>query len=195
MRIVCGRYFIADDREELEIKKIIDDIENRYKGSDALSRMKTGEIYPTDTVPVLTQESPTLMKWGFTKFDGKGHLINARMETADEKPTFKKSYLEKRCLIPASYFFEWKNRDGKKEKYAIGTDKTIYMAGLYRMEKEFDTPVFVILTMPASKSISFIHDRMPVIIPENIKDQWLKTPMNNKKIMEVSTKDLMYRNA
>ena len=105
---MCGRFYI-DPELEKEIKAVVEAISNKYKDTPELSAMKTGEIYPTDIVPVLTAGSPMLMKWGFTGYTGKGQIINARSETAADKPMFRKSFLRKRCLIPANYYFEWEN--------------------------------------------------------------------------------------
>ncbi|QSX07877.1 SOS response-associated peptidase [Alkalibacter rhizosphaerae] len=190
---MCGRYFIADDQEEREIKKIIKDIEDRSKAVGNPIDLKTGEIFPTNVVPVLTKDVPQAMAWGFKGFQGKGHLINARVETANQKPTFRTPYSQNRCLIPASWFFEWRTVDKKKEKYAIGKKEPIYMAGLYRMEKDLELPVFVILTMPASPSISFIHDRMPVIVPKEHREAWLDQAPPVGDLMDISTKELQWK--
>ena len=103
---MCGRYFI--DVDDMEIQEILAAL-----GHDA--RIKTGEIFPSNVVPVLTVErKPQLMQWGYTRFDGKGKVINARSETVTEKPMFQKSMREKRCLIPASHYFEWKDTGAAK---------------------------------------------------------------------------------
>lgn len=190
---MCGRYFIADDQEEREIKKIIDDIEKRSGASETLLPMKTGEIFPTNVVPTLTREEPRAMRWGFTGFQGKGHLINARVETANQKPTFRSAYETQRCLIPASWFFEWRTVDGKKEKYAIGQKEPIYMAGLYRMEKDLEIPAFVILTTAASSSISFIHDRMPLILPKEFRQLWLDQAPPVQELVDVAAGNLEWK--
>lgn len=189
---MCGRYFIADDKEEREIKKIIDEIEKRAQESGAPISLSTGEIFPTNVVPVVTPELPQAMRWGFTGFRGKGHLINARTETANQKPTFRNPYLENRCLIPASWFFEWRTVDKKKEKYAIRQEGPIYMAGIYRLEKDLDIAAFAILTMPSSPAISFIHDRMPVIVPKEYRQQWLDQAPPVEDLMDISAKDLKW---
>ena len=100
---MCGRYYI-DDGDPV-IAEIIAKVEAQQPG--AKGEMRTGEIFPTNIVPVLTAQEPMLAKWGFTKYNGKGQIINARCETAVEKPTFRKPLLENRCLIPATNYFEW----------------------------------------------------------------------------------------
>jgi len=170
---MCGRYFIETDAEEIIIKEIIEQVSDKYKGAAELEQMRTGEIFPTNIVPVLTHNEPALMKWGFPRFDGKGQIINARLETAAEKPMFKKSFDSMRCLVPASYYFEWETVGAKKQKYAIGTNEPIFMAGLYKYDNILKLPLFVILTRPAAEGIAFIHERMPVIMPEDTHKKWL----------------------
>lgn len=168
---MCGRYYIAED--DMELQEILAAL-----GHD--ERMKTGEIFPTNIVPVITAgKRPQLMRWGFARYDGKGSIINARSETVTEKPMFQKAMCERRCLIPASWYFEWKNVGAeKKQRQAISLpgQKTLYMAGIYREDKDADLPVFVILTRQASPSVSSIHTRMPVILPKAIHPLWFQSP-------------------
>jgi len=188
---MCGRYYIPDD-DFSEIITLVDQIKEDKKGSPILGEMKLGEIFPTDIVPVVTSKSPQLMKWGFSRFDGKGIIINARMESASEKAMFKYPYQSQRCLIPAGYYFEWKKDGSKKQKYAIKQRKPIYMAGLYQMEKTSDIPLFVILTRPALSEIEFIHDRMPVILPEDVREKWLSGKIGAPEITNIDLGTLEY---
>lgn len=192
---MCGRYFIATDEEIKEINEIIQQVSNKYRGTEPLSRMKTGEIFPTNIVPVLTRDSAFLMKWGFPRFDGKGQIINARSETVMEKPLFRKPFLEHRCLVPATHYFEWETRETGKVKYAIGLKEPIYMAGLYRFDKDPEVPQFVIITRPASPGMAFIHDRMPLIIPEHKHRDWFSKDTGMEEIIEQSATDLIYKTA
>lgn len=190
---MCGRYFIDTDQEESEIKKIIEQVNDQYKNSPELSAMKTGEIYPTDIVPVITAESPMLMKWGFTRFDGKGQIINARLETAAEKAMFQQPFLECRCLVPASHYFEWEKRGTLKQKYSIGLGETLYMAGLFRFERDTFIPRFVILTRPAAPMITFIHERMPVILTKDMHDAWLCQRIDCQNVINHSVENFTYQ--
>ena len=165
---MCGRYYIADD--DMELQEILAAL-----GHDG--RIKTGEIFPGDIVPALTAGGRLQrMQWGYARYNGGGKVINARSETAMEKSMFQKSMRERRCLLPASYYFEWRRSgSSKKEKYAIGLPgrEPLYMAGVYRAEKAVDLPVFVILTRAAAPSVAGIHDRMPVILPQEVQSLWL----------------------
>lgn len=166
---MCGRYYIADDDSTEELAAIIAEAQKRSK-----EQICTGEIRPTDIVPVIANNragKPTAfaMRWGFTFLSAL--IMNARSETAMKKPIFQESMQRRRCIIPASYYFEWEKHGRERVKYAISTGKMIYMAGLYRMEE--DVPVFTILTRTPLEQIAFIHDRMPVILPDKARDAWL----------------------
>lgn len=189
---MCGRYFIASEEEELAIKEILEDIKEKYKDTPELFHMKTGEIFPTDVVPVMTAGEPMLMKWSYPRYDGKGQVINARLETAAEKPMFRHSFKSKRCLIPASWYFEWGIQGTAKQKYAIGLGETIFMAGLYRMDDNETLPRFVILTQPAAPKIEFIHHRMPVILTKDYHKPWLDNQLDTQELMENTLDSLQY---
>ena len=165
------RYYIAEEDSPAELQKIIEQLNRRG------AEVKTGEIYPTDTVPVLANNksmviTPFAMKWGYTLPDGK-QIINARSETAADKPLFRDGMLQRRCLIPATNYFEWEKRGRDRIKYTIREcdSPILYMAGVYRIEN--GKPVFSILTREPAENIAFIHNRMPVILHPEAKNDWL----------------------
>lgn len=192
---MCGRYYVDTGADDPEIRRIIDEVNEKYKNTPQLAAMKTGEIFPTDTAAVLTGEQSVLMKWGFARFDLKGKVINARAETLREKPMFQKLFKGKRCLVPASWYFEWEKAGSVKRKYAIGTGKTIYLAGLYRFEQTENLPVYVIITKPAAENIAFIHDRMPAIIGEDLRERWLAGGQVDPAELFENAAELRYRPA
>lgn len=164
---MCGRYYIEIDNAEF--RSIISEVEKNIS-------IRSGEIYPTNIAPVLSPSGTmTAMRWGFPKFDGKGEIINARSETAAEKNMFRRPFIEGRCLIPASWYFEWEKRGAKKVKYAFAnTNKDpLWLAGLSKTDFNTGLSYYVVLTRPAWSEISFIHDRMPVILPKESHDDWL----------------------
>jgi putative SOS response-associated peptidase YedK len=177
---MCGRYYIALDYEEL--REIL--YEARQNAKKPGHMAKTGEIFPTDIAPVLTAGAmPQAMRWGFARSDGKGCIINARSETAAQKPMFQKALREGRCLIPASNYFEWEALpNGKKRRYAIFSgEPVLYMAGLYRRESGAELPSFVVLTKEAAGGLSFLHDRMPVILAPAERLNWLNGELDVKE--------------
>lgn len=164
---MCGRYYIEIDN--IELKSIIAAVENK-------NTIKTGEIFPTNIAPVLSPKGElTAMRWGFPKYNSKGVNINARSETADKKITFRRAMTEGRCLVPASWYFEWEKRGKQKVKYALAApdNQPVWMAGLSEIDHKTGESLFVILTRPAWSDILFIHDRMPVILPRENHDEWL----------------------
>lgn len=140
-------------------------------------------IAPTQDVPVIRFEGKgrtlDLLRWGWMPGWAKSVLINAKSETAAEKPTFKQALAERRCLIPASGFFEWKRSKTEKQPYWIHPKegKPLAFAGLWTTEKTEDgKPVHacVILTTGPNKVMEPIHNRMPVIIPPVAFGAWLE---------------------
>lgn len=148
------------------------------------SQMKTGEIFPTNIVPVITgvsgsKKNAELFKWGFPNYrQNSGVIINARCETLAEKSTFRKLLQNNRCLIPASGFYEWKTIEKRKEKYLIRptSDKLMYFAGLYNNftdKNGLPFTSFVIITTEANSQMSQIHTRMPVILSSAVANSWM----------------------
>jgi putative SOS response-associated peptidase YedK len=148
------------------------------------SPMKTGEIFPTNIVPVITgvsgnKKNADLFKWGFPNYrQNSGVIINARCETLSEKPTFRKLLKNNRCLVPASGFYEWKAIENRKEKYLIRSapDKLMYFAGLYNNftdKNGIPFTSFVIITTEANSQMSQIHTRMPVILSSVEAMHWI----------------------
>ena len=173
VRVMCGRYYIEIDEKEL--RDICSEVEKQgreYPGQ--LTLKLSGEIFPTDIVPAQTGAGQyRAMKWGFPGFSGRP-IINARSETALTKPMFRESMLERRCVVPASGYYEWQRDGGKKTKYRLYLPgQPLYLAGCYRMEKNNSVAQFVILTRPAGNGLEAVHDRMPIILPQRLISAWL----------------------
>ena len=107
----------------------------------------------------------------------------------EEKPAFREDWRRHRCIVPASYYYEWEHvtdNAGKKhtgDKYIIQPkmSEMTWMCGLYRFEENM--PVFVILTREPGKDIAYIHDRMPVILPEHLLDSWIRPDGNPEELV------------
>ena len=165
-----------------------------------------GEIVPSSVVPVIasskTGERKVFpMKWGFSQPSAAGRsgtlLINARSETAAEKPTFREAWQKHRCVIPASGYYEWEHDAKKKpgQKYRIhpaGKDH-VWLAGLYRMEAGI--PAFVILTRQADDSLAWMHDRMPLMLPEEDVGQWINPETEPESIVRKSLTQMLWEQA
>lgn len=209
---MCGRYYIDQEDDIAEMRQILDEINRRFYGDEKLQRLRTGEIFPTNVVPVLKQDPdsakivPDLMLWGFPHFKGSGVIINARAETAGTKPMFRRAAEGGRILIPASAFFEWSRGQGssgsdsdglsgenagrQKRKFKLSwqQEPTFYMAGLYR---DFPDPKhpdkmigsFVILTTDANPSVARLHNRMPLILPREMLRTWVGDTAETSRIL------------
>ncbi len=186
---MCGRYYInPDEAWFLEIEK---NLEEEIAGTSPPPKLKTkGELFPSDLVPAQTGPGRYLtMNWGFKAYTGR-LIINARSETALEKPMFSRAMRDHRCLLPASGYYEWANLGGRKERYAFFLPQSpLFLAGCYREDKASPFPSFVILTREAAPGFSHIHNRMPVIIPQERITDWLT---DNWSAMEDPLLDLLY---
>lgn len=162
---MCGRYYIQDD--------LINEIEEIVTEIDAKVNFK-GDVFPTNTVPIIygNQESLMLsgMIWGFSHFNGKGVIINARCESVKTKMTFRDSFLHNRCIIPAAGFYEW-DKEKNKVRFERKNSNILYMAGIWKSYE--DAKRFVILTTRANDSVRNVHDRMPLLLKENELENWI----------------------
>jgi putative SOS response-associated peptidase YedK len=163
-------------------------------------------VRPTDIVPVIAPNAKGLktvfpMQLGFLNKDNKRTLFNARVETAGEKPTFKDAWQSHRCIIPASYYFEWahfKSPDGREktgDRFAIqpsGCTLT-WLCGLYRIENGY--PVFVILTKAPTVELSKIHDRMPLMLPKDRIEDWINPSSNPEELLSYALTDMIIEKA
>ena len=169
---MCGRYWIEAE-ENTRIQQIVGAL---VSGG---AQVKTaGEIFPGDRVPVLCKSRagnirPFAMEWGY-RMESGGRVINARSESAANKPMFRDGMRQRRCLLPMSAYFEWANTLEGRVKYRIAPAEDaglICLAGLYRFEQ--DAPVCTVLTTAARREIAMIHPRMPVILTEAEGEAWL----------------------
>ena len=103
-----------------------------------------------------------------------------------------------RCIIPASWYYEWEHligNSGQKktgDKYMIqprGSAMT-WLAGLYRMEDGL--PVFTVLTKEPTEELRHIHDRMPVIFPKDMIDDWIRPDTKPEDLMKYALSDMLF---
>ena len=104
-------------------------------------------------------------------------LANARSETAATKPSFRRAFRSRRCLVVADGFYEWKTTTGRKQPYFVGlkNDRPFGLAGLWERWEKGDDPVesCTVLTTGANELMRPIHERMPVVIPPEQYGLWL----------------------
>jgi len=140
---------------------------------------------PTQMLPVAVERDGERvlesMQWGLVPSWAKdrsigSRLINARSETVHEKPAFREAFRHRRCLVPASGFYEWKRasaQGGPKQPYFIHlrSGEGFAMAGLW--ERSGPLISFTVLTTRANALVAPVHDRMPVIVPPASYGRWL----------------------
>ena len=195
---MCGRYYIADDDPDVMLAGYLAEAQRRAD-SMQLPLVASGEIRPTNIATVIAPNAKNRkpdafpMKWGFIH-PSRGMLVfNTRSETAAEKALFATSIDDRRCLIPASCYYEWQKADGKKIKYAIKPKSApLYMAGLYIRSSKDRVPCFSILTMDAADSIKAIHARMPIMIPQDRIEDWLSPESPYKEVVQDIITELEY---
>lgn len=176
---LCGRYeFTAE--QSAEIQHIVQEVQARC----GAGQWKPGEIYPTNKAPVLRIESgnvrPDLLVWGFP-VKGKP-IINARAETAAEKPLFHSCIQQRRCIIPSTEFYEW-NAQKQKFLLRLPDQKELYMAGIY--QERNGQEYYCIITTAANQSMQEIHQRMPLVLTAEQQDAWLLDAGEAVKILRV----------
>ncbi|MCG8541602.1 MAG: SOS response-associated peptidase [Clostridia bacterium] len=183
---MCGRFQLA-----IKLEEII----GRYSLLETdVDFSPKNEIFPSNETPVIINEGGRkklkIFKWGFTVSFTKRPLINARRETASIKPTFRDSFFHRRCLIPASGYYEWKKDEGKSIKYMIRTQEKMFsLGGIYKHFKDSDgnkVDEYTILTCEAREDIRYIHERMPLIISRDYEEMWL-----NKELKDISSLNSM----
>ena len=150
--------------------------------------VSSGDVLPTLAAAALAPDrqggmKAFPMKWGFTGFGSKP-IVNARTETAAEKKMFAESWRSRRCALPASWYYEWTHpQDGSpKQKYQIGdpSGSPVWICGLYRLEQGL--PVFTVLTRDAEAGLELIHDRMPLILPQELVADWVSPDQDPYKL-------------
>lgn len=170
---MCGRYLFRESEDDIEAVSWLETVTTQ-EDEAVVRSIALDEVRPSNLALVLVKEegglTPKVMRWGLPKWDQSGILINSRSETALNSPMFKKHLKERRCVIKAAGFYEW---DEHKNKLLIRNEgrKKLYMAGLYTDEPRAS---FSILTRSAEGEFDKIHDRSPLMIPEDLVDRYLE---------------------
>jgi len=204
---MCTRFYVEPETDDT--MEIIGEMQRSsltrkfiHAGSAILT---SGEIRPSNVVPVLAPDrygktAAFPMKWGF-RIPGRSLLVNARTETAAQKPTFRESWEKHRCIIPASWYYEWEHMAGSDgrvrtgDKYMIqsrGSSMT-WLCGLYRIEDGL--PCFAVLTREPPEDLRRIHDRMPLILPKDRLDDWINPRTRPENLLQYTLTDMIAEKA
>jgi putative SOS response-associated peptidase YedK len=176
---MCGRYTLTTPVEKLAEEFGFD--------NSSIELPPNYNVAPTQGVAAVLEEDGQrhleVLRWGLIPpwaDDPQvgSRMINARAETAPEKPSFRRAFRERRCLIPADGFYEWKRMNGGKQPYYIHMKegRPFAFAGLWESWKDDGGPEIrscTILTTKPNALAGEIHDRMPVILPTGSYDVWL----------------------
>ncbi len=175
---MCGRYSVTTPLEAMR---------QSFDFIGGLNLAPRYNIAPTQDVPVIRggadgRELAT-MRWGLVPSWAKdlsigARMINARIETVKEKPSFRAAFRRRRCLIPADGFYEWKTIAGAKQPFRIGfkDNRPFVFAGLWETWSDpggDEIRTCTILTTEASEKLRPIHHRMPVILQPDLFEPWL----------------------
>ncbi len=172
---MCGRYSLVTKAEQIH-RQISADI-------SVPQELPTNyNVAPTQVGAVITNQQPdqvSLFRWGLVPFWAKdlsigARMINARAEGIEDKPSFRKPIRERRCLVLADSFYEWKKDGKQKTPYRIYDPERplLVMAGLWEQWGSGDDTVYSysIITTAPNAEMKGIHDRMPVIFTD--PKQW-----------------------
>lgn len=177
---MCGRFTLTIDpsalQEAFPWAVIPTDLEPRFNIAPS---------QPVAVIPNTGDSTVSMYKWGLIPSWSKDpsigdRMINARAESLAEKPSFRNAYRRRRCLILADGFYEWKQNPGMKSKQPVyirlKDDHPFAFAGLWELWNSPDGSEIrscTIITTQPNSLLEPIHNRMPVILPPGVYEQWL----------------------
>lgn len=180
---MCGRFAVAQTRFkriEKTLKTTFNDVMPRYNIAPG---QMISVIHPVDDAFVMHD-----MKWGLVPSWSKEpttaySTFNAKLETAAEKPTYRSAFKHRRCLIPASGFYEWHKEDDHKQPYyfTLSSGDEMALAGLWEQWKSADGGMLntcTIVVGAPNSLVGKVHNRMATIVPENFYEDWLNPDEN-----------------
>ena len=175
---MCGRFTLTTEIKELQ---------DHFKAGGPVKYHTSYNVSPAHEIPVVREghsgREIVTCRWGlvphWSKPDSTYKAVNARAETLAKKPYFRDAYRKRRCLIPASGFYEWKRENHYKQPYyfRLQDEDLMGFAGLWEywegMDNRFES--CTIITTTANAVMKPVHDRMPVIISPKDYQLWLTT--------------------
>jgi putative SOS response-associated peptidase YedK len=188
---MCGRFSVSYDREMLEA---------RFNATFAESLFQPRyNAAPSQALPVILNTAPHTIQrlaWGlrpaWARAIGKKEgLINVRAETLRERQTFKKDLAERRCLVLADSFYEWRKEAGKRKtpfRILLKTAEPFAFAGIWEENEDSDgerIQTFAIITTESNSLVAEVHNRMPVLLQPDDERVWLGEDTKPERALSV----------
>lgn len=184
---MCGRYTLT----RTSLRAVAEALEADVDAADEAAYRPRYNVAPTDVAWIVVHEGGrrriAAARWGFPQEYGPRRddpvgLINARAETAADKPTFRDAFVRGRCGVITDGFFEWGGAKGHRQALWFHTPRRelLILGGLWRERVDDDTGEcerrFTVLTTEANAVVSPAHSRMPAILPASTLGRWLTPP-------------------
>lgn len=206
---MCGRYASikapADLADEFRAVDATEGVEPDYNVAPTKNVVAVVQRHPRDAEgtpdPDTTERSLRVVRWGLVPSWSKdpkagARMINARSESAAEKPSFRKALQARRCLLPADGWYEWQRGPEHKQPYYThyADGSSLAMAGLWEFWKPKDDPgnlypdglvTACVLTTAAVGPLAQVHDRMPLVLPPSAWDRWLDPDAGSDSVTDL----------
>ena len=186
---MCGRYTLSTPAGRLA---------EEFQLDSTAEISPSYNVAPTQQVAAVVEDEGgrrlEMFRWGLVPSWAEdpeigARMINARSETAPEKPSFRSAFRRRRCLIAADGFYEWKREDGGKQPYyfRMQDGRPFGFAGLWESWEKGDGTLrtCTILTTRANSVLEGIHERMPVILPSDSYNAWLDPDADREELGEL----------
>jgi putative SOS response-associated peptidase YedK len=198
---MCGRFVSARERQQLVDEfgvardQVAGDLVPDYNVAPTDSIYAVMARPPRDDRDAAPARELHAVRWGLIPswakdLSGAGRLINARAETVAVKPSFRNAFARRRCLIPADGYYEWRTIENpaggkpRKQPYFIhrADGAGMAFAGLYELWRDAALPddhpkawlwTAAIITTRATDEVGWVHDRMPMVVQEDLWPDWL----------------------
>ena len=185
---MCGRYTLTVPTDRLVAELGLDEVR--------AEPTQNFNVAPTQSVAAVVAEGGKrrleMLRWGLVPSwaddpEIGSRMINARSETAPEKPSFRSAFRRRRCLIPADGFYEWKREPGGKQPFYIRMkdERPFAFAGLWESWHDGEVRSCAILTTQANELVRDVHERMPVILPKEDYEAWLDPEAEREELVSL----------
>lgn len=181
---MCGRYTLFGNWKSALARELAS--AELHEFQDVIDNYN---VSPLQTMPVIIESDHAMhlasMRWGFIPSWAKNEtmasgMINARAETVADKPSFKRAFKQRRCIIPMNGFYEWaSSAKGKKQPvYCTSShDELMYAAGIWEHwvdeAQKISLDTYAIITVPANDTMKRFHERMPAFLQKDVIKSWL----------------------